>query len=62
MQKNRIREVRQAQGMKCADLSRKSGLPYMTVNKAELGYSNPCQATINALAKALNVKIGRAHV
>ncbi len=58
MKRNRIRELRQVAGLTCAALAKKAGLPYATVNKGEIGYSEPCPASMQKIAAALGVKPG----
>ena len=54
-----LRRLRTAKGLSQAMLAKRVGLSREYVNKIEAGKYDPPLSTINALAKALGVKVGR---
>jgi len=54
-----LRKLRMAKGLSQATLAERVGLSREYVNKIEAGKYDPPLSTINALAKALGVKVGR---
>ena len=54
-----LRKLRLAKGLSQAGLAEKADLSREYVNKIEAGRYDPPLSTINALAKALKVKVGR---
>jgi transcriptional regulator with XRE-family HTH domain len=54
-----LRKLRKAKGLSQAKLADRADLSREYVNKIEAGRYDPPLSTINALAKALGVKVGR---
>jgi transcriptional regulator with XRE-family HTH domain len=54
-----LKKIRTAKKMSQAALAERAGLSREYVNKLEAGRYDPPLSTINALAKALGVKVGR---
>jgi transcriptional regulator with XRE-family HTH domain len=54
-----LRKLRTAKGLSQAALAERVGLSREYINKIEAGKYDPPLSTINALAKALGVKVGR---
>jgi transcriptional regulator with XRE-family HTH domain len=54
-----LRTLRQAKKMSQATLAERAGFTREYVNKIEAGRYDPPLSTINALAKALRVKVAR---
>jgi transcriptional regulator with XRE-family HTH domain len=55
---NRVRELREEQGLSISDLAERSGLTRNGVSRIELGRRKPAADSIEALAKGLNVAPG----
>jgi transcriptional regulator with XRE-family HTH domain len=54
-----LKRIRREKGISQAELARRANLTREYVNKIEAGRYDPSLSTINALAKALGVKVGR---
>jgi transcriptional regulator with XRE-family HTH domain len=54
-----LRKIRKAKKLSQATVAQRAGLTREYVNKIEAGRYDPPLSTINALAKALGVKVGR---
>ena len=54
-----LRKIRKAKKLSQAAVARRAGLTREYVNKIEAGRYDPPLSTINALAKALGVKVRR---
>jgi transcriptional regulator with XRE-family HTH domain len=55
----KIRQLRTAKGMSQADLAKRARLTRVYITRLEAGRQDPSLTTINALAKALGMKVGR---
>ncbi|MGD0266410.1 MAG: helix-turn-helix transcriptional regulator [Candidatus Methylomirabilota bacterium] len=55
----RIKELRAARKMTQEDLARKTGLTRVHIARLESGNHDPTLSTLQGLAKALKVKVGR---
>lgn len=56
---NRVRELREEQGLSISELAERAGLTRNGVSRIELGSRKPAADSIEALARGLNVDPGR---
>ena|SRR5829696_1593444 len=57
----RVRALREEQGLSGAALARKAGLTRNTVSRIELGHHTPSAATVEKIANALGVGVDKLY-
>ncbi|HTU03217.1 MAG TPA: helix-turn-helix transcriptional regulator [Candidatus Sulfotelmatobacter sp.] len=55
----RVRQFRDAQGLTQEQLAEKSGLSRAYIGRLEIGRHDPALSTLERLARALKVKVGK---